>query len=243
MADSLRNAFLVQRGAPQLRTGGCRRRDSLVGFFRCAFHLSAFAALSTLVQAEDQIPTGFKVERYTQVWERNPFAPATNRTAPPQTSAFDKLFLTSWLKDDGKFVVFVQSSDTNEVQRITTEPNQGNLRLIEMHLNSNPALVEAVISSTTEKGAVKFRFGQPSTEQLYSGTAQTGNTGSTGSAPNPGPSQAVMGSPGSSGNAQNSGVPAPPTVNKAVPHWDNRTIPRVQWEDGPPPTRRGHVSG
>jgi hypothetical protein len=33
MAHSLRNAFLVQRGAPQLRTGRCRRRDSLVSFF------------------------------------------------------------------------------------------------------------------------------------------------------------------------------------------------------------------
>ena len=89
-------------------------------------------------------------------------------------------------------MVFVQSSDTNEVQRITTKANQDNLRLIEMHLNPNPAFVEAVISSTTQKGAVKFRFGQPSTEQVSSGTAQTGNIASTGSAPNLVPSQSVV---------------------------------------------------
>ena len=210
---------------------------------RCAFHFAAFAALSTLVQAEDQIPTGFKAERYTQVWERNPFAPATPRAVQPQPSAFDKLFLTSWLKDDGKFVLFVQSSDTNEVQRITTKPNQDNLRLIEMHLNPNPALVEAVISSTTQKGAVKFRFGQPSTEQVSSGTAQTGNIGSTGSAPNLVPSQSVVRSPGSSRNAQDSDVPSTPTVDKTVPHRSNRAIPRVLWEDGPPPEPHGPVSG
>jgi len=233
----------VQTGAPQLRTGSCRRRDSLVSFFRCAFHFSAFAALSTLVQAQDQIPTGFKVERYTQVWERNPFAPATTRAAQPQPSAFDKLFLTSWLKDDGNFVVFVQSSDTNEVQRITTKPNQGNLRLIEMHLNPNPALVEAVISDSTQKGAVKFRVGQPSAEPASSGTAQTGHIGSTSSGPNLAPSQPAVRGAGSLGNAQNPAVPGSPTVDRTVPQRFNPVIRGVPGEDRPAPAQGAHASG
>lgn len=113
------------------------------------------------------IPSGFKVERYALVWERNPFflqKPAALEKLPP---AFGKLFLASWLKDGGAEVVLVQNSETNEVQRITAVPNQNNLRLLEMYSNSNPQLVEVVISDGKEQGTVKFRFdGQPSTGEM-----------------------------------------------------------------------------
>jgi hypothetical protein len=182
---------------------------------RAFFQFSTFAALAAIVQAEDKIPTGFKAERYTQLWEHNPFTLVTPRAPEAHPSPFDKLFLTSWLKDDGKFVIFVQNSDTHEVQRITTEPNQDNLRLIEMHLNPNPEFVEAVISGTTQKGVVKFQFAsQPSPEHVSSGTAQTGNI-----------------------------VPAPPAVHQTVPHRIYPGVPRVHPEGGPAPAQRGHVSG
>lgn len=179
--------------------------------------LLSFAALPALIHAEDQIPAGFKLERYTRLWERNPFTEVKPPAPELNLSPFEKLFLTSWLKDNGKFVIFVQSSDTNEVQRITTEPNQDNLRLVDMHVDPNPAFVEAVISSTRQKGVVKFRFGQPSAEQVSPETAQTGYIGST-SAPNPGPSQSQLRSAGSLRSAQKSGVPSPPTVDQTVPH-------------------------
>jgi hypothetical protein len=131
-----------------------------------------FAGLPVLVQAEDQIPAGFKVERYARVWERNPFVSVTPVAPQAKPSVFDKLFLASWLKDAGKEVVFVQNSETNEVQRITAEPNQNNLRLIEIRLDPNPQLVAAVLSDGKEHGSVKFRFNaQPATVQTGSASA------------------------------------------------------------------------
>jgi hypothetical protein len=60
--------------------------------------------------------------------------------------------------DGGKEVIWVENSETKEGQRIAAEPNLNNLRLIEMHLNLNPRLVEAMISDGNEKGTIKFRF-------------------------------------------------------------------------------------
>ena len=203
--------------------------------------LLLFAALPALIHAEDQIPTGFKLERYTRLWERNPFIQVKPRAPESAPSPFEKLFLTSWLKNDGKFVIFVQSSDTNEVQRITTEANQDSWRLIEMHLNPNPALVEAVISNSTQKGAVKFRVGQPSAEPVSSGTAQTGHTGS--SAPNLAPSQPAMRRARSFGNPQNPAAPGSPTVDQTVPQRFNPVISGVPGEDRPAPAQAGQAGG
>src|SRR5215831_20903473 len=74
MAHSLLNAFLLQREAPPFSAGSCRRRDHLISLFQSAvFHFSVFAALAAVVHADERIPTGFKVGRYTRLWERNPF--------------------------------------------------------------------------------------------------------------------------------------------------------------------------
>jgi hypothetical protein len=75
-----------------------------------------FAALAAVVQADEQIPTGFKVGRYTRLWERNPFTEVTPGAPKSHPLPFDKLSLTSWLKDDGKFVIFVQSSDYHRAE-------------------------------------------------------------------------------------------------------------------------------
>lgn len=200
------------------------------------------AALPALIHAEDRVPTGFKLERYTRLWERNPFIQVKPPAPESNPSPFEKLVLTSWLKDNGKFAIFVQSSDTDKAQRITAEPNQDSLRLIAMHLDPNPALVEAVISSPTQRGVVKFRFGQLSTEQVSPETGQTGNIGSTGSKPTVAPSQSAVRSPGSFGNAQNTRVPAPPTPEQTVSHSAHPAIQSVYGEDGPAPQQRVHLS-
>jgi hypothetical protein len=108
------------------------------------------------------IPTGFKIERYARVWEHNPFTLVTPSAPEAEHSVFDKLFLTSWLKDGRKDVVFIQNQETNEVQKITAEANQDNFRLIALQLNPNPHLVEAVLSNGKEQGSVKFRLDAPS---------------------------------------------------------------------------------
>src|SRR5262249_51642548 len=87
------------------------------------------------------------------------------RSAPQQRcSPFDHLFLASWLKDGDKEVIYVENSETHEIQKITAKPFQSNLRLIEIHLNPNPELVEAIISDGKEQKGLKFRLAsQPTT--------------------------------------------------------------------------------
>jgi hypothetical protein len=126
-------------------------------------YLTAIAAWSAfnLASADDQIPVGFKTDRYNHLWERNPFTLVTPATPQVQASAFDKLVLVSWLKDAGNDVIFVQNTETNDTQKVTTEPNKNSLQIVEMHPNGDPKLVEAVITNGSEKGAVKFRFEVP----------------------------------------------------------------------------------
>jgi hypothetical protein len=78
-----------------------------------------------------------------------------------KASVLDKLALVSWLDDAGKIVIFVQNTETNDVQKITSEPNKDNFRIVEIHPNADPKLFEAVISNGSEKGPVKFRLPPP----------------------------------------------------------------------------------
>jgi hypothetical protein len=120
--------------------------------------LAAFTALPAFIHAGDQTPNEFKIECYTPVWEHNPFTFPKPAAPKRQPSVFNKLFLVSWLKEGDQEVVFVQNSETNQVQKITAELNQNNLRLIQIHLDPNPQLVAAVLCDGNEQGSVKFRF-------------------------------------------------------------------------------------
>ena len=71
-----------------------------------------------LVSADDQIPFGFKANRYSHLWERNPFTLVAPATSQAQPGAFDKLALVSWLNDAGKDVIFFQNTETNDTQEI-----------------------------------------------------------------------------------------------------------------------------
>ena len=107
--------------------------------------------------ASDDVPIGYKADRYQQVWERNPFTLVTPAAPPVQPKLFDKLVLLSWLNDGGKDVVFVQNTETNEVQKVTKEPNSNSLRLVAIHKNADPKNAEVVLSNGAEEGSVKFR--------------------------------------------------------------------------------------
>jgi hypothetical protein len=122
--------------------------------------LAAVVALTLVpgVLANDQVPSGFPADRYTHLWERNPFTLVTPAAPQAVASAFDKLALVSWFRAGKKAVVFVQNTETNEVQKITTSPNAQGLRLIEIHPNLNPQAVEAVIADNGQQGAVRFRL-------------------------------------------------------------------------------------
>ena len=78
-----------------------------------------------------------------------------------KANVLDKLVLVSWLDDAGKIVIFVQNTETNDVQRVTYEPNKDHFRIVEIHPNADPKLFEAVISNGSEKGPVRFRLAPP----------------------------------------------------------------------------------
>jgi hypothetical protein len=108
--------------------------------------------------ANDQVPAGFPANRYARLWERNPFTLVTPAAPQAGPSVFDKLALVSWFRAGQKAVVFVQNTETNELQKITTNPNAQGLRLVEIRPNPSPQAVEAVIADSTQQGAVRFRL-------------------------------------------------------------------------------------
>jgi hypothetical protein len=75
-----------------------------------------------------------------------------------QAGVFGNLVLVSWLQNAGKDVIYVQNTETNDVQKITSEPNLDNFRIVELHKNTDPKLFEAVISNGSQQGPVRFRF-------------------------------------------------------------------------------------
>jgi hypothetical protein len=85
-------------------------------------------------------------------------AKSTQTTPQTQAGMFGKLVLVGWLQDAGKDVIFVQNTETNRVQEITSEPNKDNFRIVEVHPNANPKLFEAIISNGSEQGLVRCRL-------------------------------------------------------------------------------------
>ena len=123
--------------------------------------LSFCVPLSAL--ADDLVPRGFELNRYQHLWEKNPFTLSTPATAVAQESIFDKLVLVSWMKTDGKDIVYLRHTDTNAVDKVTRDSGPESLRLIEVHPNANPKLFEAVISDGTQQKPLKFSFEAAST--------------------------------------------------------------------------------
>jgi hypothetical protein len=127
--------------------------------------LGTLTSMSTIASfaggAGDEVPAGFKADRYQKVWERNPFTLVTPVTLQAQPTVFDKLILLSWLNDGGQDVVFVQNTETNEVQKITKDPNSNNVRLVALHRDADPKKADAILANGAEQGSVKFRLEMP----------------------------------------------------------------------------------
>jgi hypothetical protein len=85
-------------------------------------------------------------------------AKGTQTRPQARAGVFGNLVLVSWLRDAGKDEIYVQNTDTNDVQKITSEPNLDNFRLVELHPNADPKLFEAVISNGNQRGPVRFHF-------------------------------------------------------------------------------------
>jgi hypothetical protein len=87
-----------------------------------------------------------------------PAAQNTQTTLQPGPGAFGKFVVVGWLQDGGKDVVSIKNIETNDVQRITSQPNIDHLRLVEVHPNTDPRQFEAIISNGSEQGPVRFQF-------------------------------------------------------------------------------------
>jgi len=176
-----------------------------------------------------EIPAGFKIERYASVWERNPFTLVKPAGPKVQPSAFAKLNLTSWLIDGGKEVICVENSETKDVQTIGAEANQKNLRLIELRRNLDPRVVEAVISDGKEMATVKFRYNDQLPQvPMISPSAQAPTGGPSVAAQNP----AVAGSQAASRGSQSSVLQQTVPVNQPGPYRIYPGVPRVFHEGG-----------
>jgi hypothetical protein len=147
------------------------RRNRKSGSGLCfSFILTILSAnVSWVATASDDVPAGYKADRYQPIWERNPFTIVTPVVQSAQPKVFDKLVLVSWLNDGGNDVVFVQNIETNEVQKITKDPNSNNLRLVAIHKAADPKDADAVLSNGNEEGSVKFRL-----ETVAAGPPQAG---------------------------------------------------------------------
>jgi hypothetical protein len=142
----------------------------------CILTLMSAIALP-VAGADEELPAGFKADRYQRVWERNPFTLVTPVAQQARPTPFDKLILVSWLNDGVKDIVFVQNTETSEVQKVTIDPNPNNLRLIVIRKDPDPKKAEVVLSNGAEQGSVKFRLEVPIAGPQVSGGQQPPGTG------------------------------------------------------------------
>jgi len=152
---------------------------------RMAIVLTSMPLIAPLLgQSDDDVPAGFKPDRYQKVWQRNPFTLVTPVAPQVQPTLFDKLVMLSWLNDGGNDVVFIQNTETNAVQKVTKEPNADDLKLIEVHADPDPRKAEVVLTNGKEQGIVKFRAENPAAaSQVPGSSVAAGGAQAPGAAP------------------------------------------------------------
>jgi hypothetical protein len=148
-----------------INTGNSRPMDSSsnAGYVNSGYISTSAVGQQRMVVREPNEETGSRTDPMTSATPAVPqVTPVAAQTAQTtlQTDAgvFGKLVLVSWLYDDGKDVIFVKNIETNDVQRITSQPNIDNFRIVEIHPNADPKQFEAIISNGIEQGAIRFRF-------------------------------------------------------------------------------------
>src|SRR5260221_6107689 len=152
-----RSRLRGDRAVPFGRAGVLRLERFQVA--SCLLYLVLWWA-ATPVRADDALPTGYKADRYRTLWERNPCTLVTP-AVQTQPQASSKLVVVSWLTD-GKDSLFVQDTDTNDVQKITDVPNEKGLRIVAVHPKGGggfqiiPGFC-ALIFNGAEQGRIKFK--------------------------------------------------------------------------------------
>jgi hypothetical protein len=137
--------------------------SSDAGYVNSGYISTSAAGQQRVVVRDPNEKTGSRIDPMTSatpaVPQATPATPQTTQTTlQPEPGVFGNLVLVSWLEDGGKDVIFVKNLETNDVQRITSQPNIDNFRIVEIHPNADPKQFEAIISNGFEQGAVRFRF-------------------------------------------------------------------------------------
>jgi hypothetical protein len=155
----------VDHGPVVVTTGNSRPTDSWAntGYINSGYSSIDAAGQQRTVMQDPNEKIGPRADPRTFVPPAVPqpaqtVAKGTQTTPQAQAGAFGNLVLVSWLEDAGKDVIYVQNTETNDVQKITSEPNLDNFRIVELHPNADPKLFEAVISNGSQQGPVRFRF-------------------------------------------------------------------------------------
>jgi hypothetical protein len=147
-----------------INTGDSRRMDSSsnTGYVNSGYSSTHAGGEQRIVMQDPNEKIGPRTDPMMfvppAVPEPTQTAKSTQTTPQAQAGMFGKLVLVGWLQDSGKDVIFVQNTKTNRVQKITSEPNKDNFRIVEVHPNANPKLFEAIISNGSEQGLVRCRF-------------------------------------------------------------------------------------
>ena len=111
-----------------INTGNSRPTDSSSNAAYVDRAYSSTAAGGQQVMQEPNEKIGPQSEPMTFVAPAAPqptqaAAKATQAAPRAHAGAFGNLVLVSWLEDGGKDVIYVQNTETNDVQKITSEPN------------------------------------------------------------------------------------------------------------------------
>ena len=153
-----------------INTGNARPMDSNsntgyanTGYANSGYSLTGQASQQRIAAQDPNDKIGPQADPRTFVPPAVPQPAQTAAKGPqirpqPQAGPFGNLVLVSWLQNAGKDVIYVQNTETNDVQKITSEPNLDNFRIVELHKNTDPKLFEAVISNGSQQGPVRFRF-------------------------------------------------------------------------------------
>ena len=147
-----------------INTGNSRPVDSRANtaYINSGYSLTNAAGQQRIVMQDPNEKIGPRADPRTfvppAVQPTQTAAKGTQTRLKAQAGVFGNLVLVSWLEDAGKDVIYVQNTETNDVQKITSEPNLDNFRIVELHPNADPKLFEAVISNGSQQGPVRFRF-------------------------------------------------------------------------------------
>jgi hypothetical protein len=145
-----------------INTGNSHPMESNAGYIDSGNVSASAVGQQRIVVQDPNEKTGARTDPVTLatpvIPQATPAAQSTQTNLQTEAGVFGKLVLVSWLDDGGKAVIFVRNIETNDVQRITSQPNIDNFRIVEIRPDADPRQFEAVVSNGIEQGAIRFRF-------------------------------------------------------------------------------------